>query len=315
MIASLALLLAVATPAPQNLPKIALHTPKATLQLQVAKSEQERELGLMSVTKLAPRTGMVFVFDQDQPVEFWMKDTLVPLDMVFVGADGRVRTVAAKVPVVPLEESDENIPRRNGVAKYVLELPSGEASKDGIAPGVTLALPTAIQTLETPNRPVAQVSGLVTPAPQKLAKVAIQAPKATLHLQVASTDQQRERGLMSVKTLAPHTGMVFVLENDQQIEFWMKGMLVPIDMVFVGADGRVRSVADNVPAVPLDTPDQQIPRRTGIAKYVLQLPAGEAAADGIAPGVKLPLPTSGVFDKTNPHSLVTHLDESAPRVL
>lgn len=139
MIAALALA-AVATPAPQQLEKIVVRAPKAQLTLQVAQSEQERERGLMSVTKLPPHTGMVFVFDDEQPVEFWMKDTLVPLDMVFVGADGTVHSVAPKVPVVPLDTPDEKIPRRDGVAKFVVELPAGEARADGIVAGTKLRI-------------------------------------------------------------------------------------------------------------------------------------------------------------------------------
>ena len=142
----LALLLAVApsaapptTPTPQHLPTISVRAPKARLVLQVAKTEEQRELGLMSVTKLAPHTGMVFVFDRDGPVEFWMKDTLIPLDMVFVGADGRVRNVAADVPVVPLDTPDNAIPRRAGSGKYVIELAAGEAAHDGIAAGTLLS--------------------------------------------------------------------------------------------------------------------------------------------------------------------------------
>lgn len=138
MIAALALLAAIATPPPQQLPVIAVHAPKATLSLQVANTDDERERGLMSVTTLVAHTGMVFVFDEDQPVEFWMKDTLVPLDMIFVAPDGTVRTVAAKVPVVPLDTPDDRIPRRSGNAKYVLELPAGEAARDGIAAGTKL---------------------------------------------------------------------------------------------------------------------------------------------------------------------------------
>jgi len=136
--ALLAVFLAAATPAPQHLPTIAVHAPYATLVLQVAQTENERETGLMSVTDLPTHTGMVFVFETDQPVEFWMKDTLVPLDMVFVAADGTVRSVAANVPVVPEDAPDDAIPRRGGTAKYVIELPAGEASEDGIAPGVRL---------------------------------------------------------------------------------------------------------------------------------------------------------------------------------
>jgi uncharacterized protein len=133
-----AALVATATPAPQHLPVIAVHAPYAALTLQVAKTEGQRETGLMSVTDLPQHTGMVFVFDADLPVEFWMKDTLVPLDMVFVAADGTVRSVAAKVPVVPEDSPDDAIPRRSGTAKYVIELPAGEAAKDGITPGVHL---------------------------------------------------------------------------------------------------------------------------------------------------------------------------------
>ncbi len=145
----LALLVAVAPtalPTPQHLPTISVQAPKAMLTLQVAATDDERERGLMSVTKLAPHTGMVFVFDTDAPVEFWMKDTLVPLDMVFVGADGRVRSIAANVPVVPTDTPDDAIPRRVGHAKYVIELAAGEAASDGIVPGTMLRALTPLHT-------------------------------------------------------------------------------------------------------------------------------------------------------------------------
>lgn len=139
-----ALVLALATmspeplPTPQHLATIAVRAPWATLRLQVADTEDERERGLMSVTLLPPHTGMLFVFDQDATVEFWMKDTLVPLDMVFVKRDGIVTSVARNVPVVPTDTPDEKIPRRQGVGMYVIELPANEAGRDGIVPGVRL---------------------------------------------------------------------------------------------------------------------------------------------------------------------------------
>ena len=133
-----ATVLTTATPSPQSLPRIEVVAPRAKLTLQVASTENERELGLMSVTALPLHTGMLFVFGSDSPVEFWMKDTLVPLDMVFVGADGTVRRVSSRVPVVPLDTADDKIPRRSGTAKYVIELPSGEAEKDGIVAGAKL---------------------------------------------------------------------------------------------------------------------------------------------------------------------------------
>jgi uncharacterized protein len=141
-----ALVAAAATPAPQHLSTIAVHAPKADLTLQVATTEKQRELGLMSVTKLEPHTGMVFVFTQDAPITFWMKDTLIPLDMVFVGDNGTVRSVAADVPVVSEDTPDDKIPTRNGTAMYVIELPAGEAAKDGIGPGTSLAQLTRLHT-------------------------------------------------------------------------------------------------------------------------------------------------------------------------
>jgi uncharacterized membrane protein (UPF0127 family) len=105
------------------------------LQLDIACTEASRQRGLMFRASLPAHTGMLFVFDTDAPVAFWMKNTLVPLDMVFVAANGRVRSVAANVPIASAGIPDAAIPRRYGVAKYVTELPAREAARDGIVPG------------------------------------------------------------------------------------------------------------------------------------------------------------------------------------
>ena len=120
-----------------------------------------------------------------------------------------------------------------------------------------------------------------------LPSLSVHAPKATLRLEIANTEAQREHGLMDRHVLPAHTGMVFVFEKDQPVEFWMKNTLVPLDMVFVAANGTVRSIAVDVPTVALSTPDDRIPRRAGSAKYVIELPAGEAAKDGIVAGTRL----------------------------
>lgn len=134
-----ALLLALAMPAAQHLPTVAVRTPNATLTLQVAKTDRQREVGLMNVRSLPAHGGMIFVFPGDGPVAFWMKDTLIPLDMVFVAPDGTVRSIAPRVPIVPLTMPDENIPMERGNAKYVIEVASGEAEADGIVVGTHLA--------------------------------------------------------------------------------------------------------------------------------------------------------------------------------
>lgn len=122
------------------LPIVVVHAPRTDLSLEVARTGAQREHGLMDRTSIPPHTGMIFVFDRDEFVQFWMKDTLEPLDMIFVAADGTVRRVFAKVPVIAATLPDDKIPLEGAQAKYVIELAAGEAARDGIAAGVKLDL-------------------------------------------------------------------------------------------------------------------------------------------------------------------------------
>ncbi|MBV9148247.1 MAG: DUF192 domain-containing protein [Candidatus Eremiobacteraeota bacterium] len=122
--------------------------------------------------------------------------------------------------------------------------------------------------------------------PQPL--LTLKAPLAVLSLEVADTEAKQERGLMYRTALPTHSGMIFIFNRDDVVEFWMKNTLIPLDMVFVAADGQVRSVSADVPAATLDTPDDRVARVLGRAKYVIELPAGEAAGDGLRAGAQLP---------------------------
>jgi uncharacterized protein len=126
------------------------------------------------------------------------------------------------------------------------------------------------------------------PAPSPQPFLMLKAPLAMLSLEVADTQAKQERGLMYRTSLAAHTGMIFIFNRDDVVEFWMKNTLIPLDMVFVAADGYVRSVSANVPATTADTPDDRVARVLGRAKFVLELPAGEAAEDGLRAGARLP---------------------------
>jgi uncharacterized membrane protein (UPF0127 family) len=112
-----------------------------SLRLAVAADSPSRELGLMCVTGLRPQHGMLFVFPVAARQPFWMKNTLIPLDMIWLDADGKVTTVAADVPASTRTTPDAGVARRTGFGRFVIELAAGEARTDGIAVGTTFSLP------------------------------------------------------------------------------------------------------------------------------------------------------------------------------
>lgn len=99
-------------------------------KVEVAKSPEERSQGLMFRRTLAPDAGMLFDFGRTEPVAMWMKNTLIPLDMLFIGGDGAIVNIAQRT--VP--QSLTPIPSAKPV-RFVLELPGGSASRLGIKPG------------------------------------------------------------------------------------------------------------------------------------------------------------------------------------
>jgi hypothetical protein len=133
MIAFLALMLALAH-------SITVQAPTEKLTLEVADTEASREYGLMFRTQLAAHAGMIFVFSYDEHQGFWMKNTMIPLDMLFVRANGTIDSIAADVPAESAKTPGEEI-RRDGFGKYVIELAAGEAKRAGLHPGSKLILP------------------------------------------------------------------------------------------------------------------------------------------------------------------------------
>ena len=119
-----------------------VHAPKGTLRLAVANTEPQRQHGLMNVPYVPLGQGMIFVFaDGDADRGFWMKDTITPLDMVFVRRDGSVSSVEVNVPATPPKTPDEKVARRNGAGQYVIELGAGQAGQFGLLPGSRVVIP------------------------------------------------------------------------------------------------------------------------------------------------------------------------------
>ena len=98
--------------------------------VEVARTPQEQAVGLMNRQSLAPDRGMIFPYDPPQPAAFWMKNTLIPLDMIFIRPDGTIARIAENT--VPL--SLEPVPSLEPVAA-VLELAGGRSAELGIKAG------------------------------------------------------------------------------------------------------------------------------------------------------------------------------------
>ncbi len=98
--------------------------------VELASNDAERSRGLMFRKQLPEGRGMLFDFEHDQPVSFWMHNTYISLDMIFIGGDGRIVRIAENTE--PL--SDRLIPS-GGPVRAVLEVIGGTARKLGIAPG------------------------------------------------------------------------------------------------------------------------------------------------------------------------------------
>ena len=100
------------------------------LEAEVADDPDEKTIGLMGRKELAEGQGMLFVFSRPQPMGFWMKDTLIPLSIAYLNAEGFIREIH---DMQPLEENA--IPSVFGDLVYALEVPQGWFAKNGIMAG------------------------------------------------------------------------------------------------------------------------------------------------------------------------------------
>ncbi len=111
--------------------------PRAVFRAEIARTREEQQRGLMNRPKLPKNNGMLFVFDPPATVGFWMKDTLIPLDMLFIDANGRITKIYDQA-----EPHDESPISSGGDVRAVLEILGGEAEARGIQVGDNVFSPT-----------------------------------------------------------------------------------------------------------------------------------------------------------------------------
>lgn len=118
-----------------TLPTITMQIGRQTFNLEVADTEPTRETGLMNRDSMPANHGMLFVFQDEIPREFWMKNTRIPLDILFLDSSGKVVSSKSMKPY------DLNTTTSDAAAKYAIELNAGAAQSSGVSVGDQLNIP------------------------------------------------------------------------------------------------------------------------------------------------------------------------------
>jgi uncharacterized membrane protein (UPF0127 family) len=114
---------------------------KKTLKVEIADTEAKRSHGLMNRKVLADGTGMLFIFENEQELAFWMKNTFIPLSIGFFSGEKKLIDIQDMAPVRSEMELDPPRYVSKVPAKYVLEVPRGWFKKNQIKLGNSLVLP------------------------------------------------------------------------------------------------------------------------------------------------------------------------------
>jgi uncharacterized membrane protein (UPF0127 family) len=144
---------------------------------------------------------------------------------------------------------------------------------------LTLLAIAGCQGKAQPTPPMASPSKTDAALPKGSVTVHTRAGPTRFEVELALTEETRERGLMFRREVRPETGMLFVFPALGPHVFWMKNTLVPLDMVFLGADRRIVGIVENAAPETLTSRDPGV-----LSQYVLEVAAGTAFARGFRVG-------------------------------
>lgn len=147
LLRALTIVLALFAPSCKNEPQpppaepytVAMKLGSETFRLEIADTPRKQQLGLMHRKSLPADRGMLFVFEDDRERAFWMKNTHIPLDIVYADANGKV------VSVKPMKPMDESSVPSDGPARYAVEINQGAARRAGLKAGDVLVIPPHVR--------------------------------------------------------------------------------------------------------------------------------------------------------------------------
>ncbi len=123
------LIISAGCSAEQELPTAEIQVGRDTYSVEIARSEEEHQQGLMHRDSLGEYAGMLFVFERDRHLSFWMKNTYIPLSIAYISKAGMVKSIHDMQP-----ESLRPVESEVAV-RFALELPQGAFARSGVQPG------------------------------------------------------------------------------------------------------------------------------------------------------------------------------------
>ncbi|HSI33423.1 MAG: DUF192 domain-containing protein [Phycisphaerae bacterium] len=123
-----------------TLPTVTMQLGDRQFTLEVADNERDRKYGLMRRESMPAEHGMIFAFPREAPLAFYMRNTKIPLDIIYVSASGRVVSVKQMMP------HDERTVPSDGPAQFAIELNQGMAAKAGVTAGMQLTMPAGVKS-------------------------------------------------------------------------------------------------------------------------------------------------------------------------
>jgi uncharacterized membrane protein (UPF0127 family) len=134
------------------------------------------------------------------------------------------------------------------------------------------------------------VASLIAPLPagsaeQQTLEIVSKSGVHVFSVELAVTDEERQKGLMFRRSLPELQGMLFDFKQDQDVAMWMRNTYVSLDMIFIRGDGRIQRIAENT-----QTESDRIISSGGPVRAVLEVVAGTAKKLGIAPGDRVASP-------------------------
>lgn len=229
-----------------------------TFTLEVASTEEQRQRGLKYRDSLSAGAGMLFRMDEVGRHPISLRLVRIPLDVLWIAPEGRI------VQVETMQPYEERSRINREPALFVVELNAGVARELGIKPGDPVTIPE-------------QAFYLATTTPMDI-------KGKPFTLEMAVTPAEEEQGLMYRNAMARDHGMIFIMEEPGIHPFWMHNTRIPLDLLWLSADGEVVHVET---MQPFDDNERQNSRP---AIYVIELNAGMARELGIKEGDRLSLP-------------------------